>query len=304
YTSSSIANDAEFSVGNAPLPLIVADGRAPGETLIPTNTTIFEFSPWELGSFDQSLSGFVPLEFSGSNFSAGQLPQNESCVRGFDNAGFVMGTSSSLFNQFLLQLDRAPQAIPDFLVSAVGSLLTGLGEDNNDIADWTPNPFYGYNPSANRGANSRRLTLVDGGEDLQNIPYHPLIQNQRNVDVIFSTDSSADTTSSWPDGASIVATYQRSLDPIANGTSFPAVPDNKTFINLGLQDRPTFFGCDSSNYTEPVPLVLYIPNHPYSYMSNLSTFALSVNISERNAVTNNGYNVVTMGNGTRDPEWP
>ncbi|KAI4123093.1 MAG: hypothetical protein LQ347_006280 [Umbilicaria vellea] len=304
YTWSSIALLEEFSNGSIPMPLLVSDARAPGETLISANTTVFEFSPWELGTFDPTTFGFVPLQYLGSKFSGGVLPNNEKCVRGFDNAGFIMGTSSSLFNQFILQINST--SIPSVLKDALSKALSGIGQDNNDIAEYSPNPFYGYHNSTSLNYNSTALTLVDGGEDLQNIPLHPLIQPTRHVDVIFAVDSSADTDYHWPNGTSLVATYQRSLDTtgIQNGTAFPHVPDQNTFVNLGLNTRPTFFGCNASNMTGPSPLIVYIPNSPYVYLSNVSTFDLSYNNSQRNAIVENGYDVATMANGTVDAQWP
>lgn len=305
YTWSSIAKEQSFATGDTPLPLLVADGRAPGETVISANSTVFEFSPWEFGTFDPTIFGFAPLEFLGSNFSGGALPSGRQCVRGFDNAGYVMGTSSSLFNAFLLSANSSSiPNIPDIAKKFVTKILQTLNQTNNDIADYSPNPFYGYHNATNLGSQSERLTLVDGGEDLQNIPLHPLIQPTRLVDVIFAVDSSADTNSSWPNGASLVATYERSRNKISNGTSFPAVPDINTFINLGLNARPTFFGCNSSNTTGPTPLVVYIPNSPYVYLSNVSTFDPTYNNSERDAIVANGYAVATLGNGTVDSQWP
>lgn len=284
------------------MPVVVADGRAPGELLIPGNTTIYEFNPWELGTFDPTTYGFAPLEFLGSNFSSGILPDDQQCVRGYDNAGFVMGTSSSLFNQFLLQVNQT--SIPDLAKRFINNILTNIGQDNNDIADYSPNPFYHYHNSTSHNAQSKRLTLVDGGEDLENIPLHPLIQPVREVDVIFAIDSSADTDNYWPNGTSLVATYQRSLDDISNGTSFPAVPDQNSFVNLGLNTHPTFFGCDSSNTTSTTPLIVYLPNHPYVYHSNVSTFDPSYTTTERDNIILNGYAVATMGNATKDSTWP
>jgi lysophospholipase len=192
YTFSSISEDTDFSNGNAPMPIIVADERAPGEQLISATATNLEFNPYEMGSFDPSLYGFVPLKYIGSRFEAGQLPQNETCIAGFDNAGFVMGTSSSLFNQFILNFDGI-SGVPSIVKDAIKGLLQGLSKDDNDIADYTPNPFFHYNNKTNPSAETRRLTLVDGGEDGQNIPLNPLIQPVRAVDVIFAVDSSADT---------------------------------------------------------------------------------------------------------------
>lgn len=150
----------------------------------------------------------------------------------------------------------------------------------------------------------------------------------------------------WPNGTALVATYARSLLPIANGTAFPAVPDVNTFVNLGLNGRPVFFGCDAGNTSAsasgsappaPQPLIVYIPNAPYSYMSNVSTFQMDYADSERTGIIENGYNVgtyfcsfsfcclyplaekpgnadngadvtfllpATMGNGTANSQWP
>ncbi|KAK2597406.1 Lysophospholipase 1 [Conoideocrella luteorostrata] len=309
FTFSSIANDPTFSSGKSPLPFIVADGRAPGQKIIASNSTIYEFSPWEFGSFDPSLQGFVPLQYVGSNFTNGSVAENEKCIIGFDNAGFVMGTSSSLFNQIVLYLkdgnsNYVPDDVPKFIVDALTSFLNTLGDKSNDIADWTPNPFKGWNTARNPSANETRLTLVDGGEDLQNVPYHPHLLHARNVDVVFSLDSSADTDSSWPDGASAIASYERSLQSsVSNGTGFPAVPGKDTFLNLGLNTKPVFFGCDSSNLSSPSPLIVYIPNYPYIYHSNISTFQMSTTPGERDAIIQNGYAVATQLNSTRDPDW-
>ena len=286
------------------MPILVADGRNPGEKFIGGNATVFEFNPFEFGTFDPTIFGFIPTEFLGSRFVAGELPDNETCVRGFDNAGFIMGTSSSLFNQFALQLDTVD--LPSFLEDAIQRILDSVGDENNDIAEYEPNPFYFWANESSPFADHTSLTLVDGGEDLQNIPLHPLIQPERHVDVIFAIDSSADTEKNWPNGTAMVATYERSLNStgIANGTAFPAVPDTTTFVNLGLNNRPTFFGCDSSNMTGPSPLIVYLPNSPYVAWSNVSTFTMSYPEEERNAIIQNGYEVVTMGNATRDENWP
>jgi lysophospholipase len=308
YTFSSIANNDDFSNGRYPLPFLVAIGRKPEEEVIALNSTVYEFSPWELGTSDPGVQGYVPLRWAGSNFSNGEIASNGECVRGFDNTGFVMGTSSSLFNAFILYLnddssDYVPDAVPDFVISGITSILESLGDANNDIADWTPNPFKGWNSDTNYNAEEDRLTLVDGGEDLQNIPYHPLIRNEREVDVVFSFDNSADTENNWPDGASIIATYERSLENISEGTSFPAVPGKDSFMNLELNTKPVFFGCDASNTSEPSPLIVYIPNYPYVFNSNVSTFTMTYSDDERDAMIQNGWSVATMGNNTRDANW-
>lgn len=332
YTFSSIAQQDWFTSGSSPLPLIVADSRSPGQTVVSSNSTIFTFSPWELGSDDPTTYGFAPLQYAGTNFTGGS-PRTDQCVVGFDSASYVMGTSSSLFNAILTTLQgvNSSSAVASAFKDALTSILSDIGNDNEDIADWV-NPFFGYENGTNVNSAVETLTLVDGGEDGQNIPLHPLIQPNRHVDVIFAVDSSADTTDSipangsapgWPQGISIVDTYERSLSDIANGTAFPAIPDVNTFFNLGLNNRPTFFGCNASNITGQAPLVVYLPSKwklstlpilpkkltstadaPYVYNGNTSTFQMSYNDTERDAIILNAYNGATQGNSSLDAEWP
>lgn len=305
YTFSSIAEMDSFMNGDTPMPMLVADGRNPGEILISLNTTVYEFNPFEMGSWDPTTYAFAPLRYLGSHFENGVIPSQYPCVRGFDNSGYIMGTSSSLFNQFLIQLLGA-NTNSSIINNYVIPLLSSIGRENNDIAQYQPNPFYHYNNATNLGYDNKDLSLVDGGEDLQNIPLNPLIQPFRHVDVIFAVDSSADTEFFWPNGTALVATYERSLNQtINNRTAFPAVPDQNTFVNLGLNTRPTFFGCDPSNMTGTAlaPLVVYIPNAPYVAFSNVSTFDPAYNDTERNAIIRNGYDVATMGNFSLDAEW-
>ncbi|KAJ5389652.1 Lysophospholipase [Penicillium cataractarum] len=303
YTWSSIGETQDFIDGNYPLPLVVADGRNPGESVVGSNSTVYEFNPWEFGTWDPTIYGFVPLKYLGSRFVGGSLPSNETCVNGFDSAGFIIGTSSTLFNQFLLQINTT--SLPTWVKNIFTDILEKLDKADDDIAAYDPNPFYHYNNDSSPYAAQTELDVVDGGEDLQNVPLHPLIQPERHVDVIFAVDSSADTTYSWPNGTALVATYERSLNStgIGNGTAFPAIPDQNTFVNLGLNTRPTFFGCNSSNLTGPAPLVVYVPNYPYSAMSNVSTFTLSYNDTQRDDIILNGYEVATMANSTRDGNW-
>lgn len=300
YTWSSIADDENFQAATQPMPIIVADGRRPNTTTVSLNSTVYEFNPWELGSFDPTVFGFVPLQYLGSNFTNGQLTTDGKCVSGFDQYGYVMGTSSSLFNQ-LIQQNLSSSGMPDTLVTILQDILQSLGNNNDDIAAYDPNPFLGYNAATNENAAQSSLTLVDGGEDLQNIPLHPLIQPERDVDIIFAVDSSADTTYAWPNGTALRATWERTFGSISNGTQFPAVPDAETFINLGLNRRPTFFGCDEGNFTAGAvvpPLIVYVPNTPYTAWSNATTLTMSYTDSKRNNIIENGLNVATMGNGT------
>ncbi|KAJ9662314.1 Lysophospholipase 1 [Neophaeococcomyces mojaviensis] len=315
-TWSSIADTEAFRNADHPFPISIADGRAPGQKILSLNSSVYEFNPFEFGTWDPTSYGFIPTRYLGTNMTNGQVNDNTQCVVGFDNAGYVMGTSSSLFNNLILQLNDSTLDIPSTLRAAIGAVLADLGQDDNDIADYRPNPFYGWNPTNNNyGVNSDSLTLVDGGLDNQNVPFHPLIQPNRHVDVIFANDNSADTSTNWPNGSSLVQTYQRSLGEISNGTAFPSIPDTNTFINLGLNTRPTFFGCNASNITvhtgsgqtgADVPLIVYIPNYPYVTYSNEPTVTLTTNDTYRDVMIANGHDVATMANGTISgyQNWP
>ncbi|KJZ72775.1 hypothetical protein HIM_07850 [Hirsutella minnesotensis 3608] len=301
YTFSSIADDVEFSNGKAPMPIVVALERPPEELYLSDNATVFEFNPWEMGSYDVGAAAFAPLKYVGSKFVNGVVERGNNCVVGFDNAGFVMGTSSSLFNAAFLHIDKAT-GVPEFLLRAINETLEQFGEENRDIAAWA-NPFYKYNIHRNKNANSTILGLVDGGEDFQNIPFHPLTLPERHVDTIFAVDSSADTLSRWPNGTALVATYHRSKSGNSKRNSaFPIIPDQNTFINLGMNKRPAFFGCSDNNVSSP--LIVYLPNAPYTFFTNTTTMTLQYTDSDRDQIVRNGYEVVTMGNGTLDPDWP
>ena len=154
--------------------------------------------------------------------SNGAVTDRSRCVTGLDNIGYVYGTSSTLFNAILLEYDSYVN-IPAILENFVSDIANRVGRSNVDISNLV-NPFYGYNPNSNKmnpWQDAETLSLVDGGEDNENIPLHPLIQPFRAVDVIFAIDSSADTEFNWPNGTSLVATYERSLNvTIANHSKY------------------------------------------------------------------------------------
>ena len=51
-----------------------------------------------MGSWDPSLSAMVNLTYVGTHLLNGKPNNDTACVTGFDEVGFVIGTSSSLFN--------------------------------------------------------------------------------------------------------------------------------------------------------------------------------------------------------------
>ncbi|CCH41095.1 lysophospholipase [Wickerhamomyces ciferrii] len=303
-TFSTLRDVEVFQNGEMPLPISVATGRTPTSKIINLNSTVFEFTPFELGSWDPSLYAFTDLKYVGSNVDNGD-PESDTCIAGFDNAGFVMGTSSSLFNQFLLKLNTT--GITGVVHDLIEDFLHNLSEDFDDIAIYGPNPFYNTPYATVKTiVDDENLYLCDGGEDNQNVPLAPLLQPERDVDVIFAFDNSADTDDSFPDGASLVATYERQFASQGNGTAFPYVPGQSTFLAHNLTTKPTFFGCDASNLTDLAyipPLVVYIANEPFTFWSNTSTFKMEYEDDEKLGMIKNGYEVSSRYNMTIDEDW-
>ncbi|KAF8314068.1 hypothetical protein DL93DRAFT_2080560 [Clavulina sp. PMI_390] len=293
-TFSSIQNLTSFSQHDAPFPIIIAESRINDESTIPTNTSIFEFTPFEFGSWNPSLQAFIPMEFLGTGAVNGVANGTNGCVTGFDNAGFVMGTSATLFNELIVQFLNSSSVFKSVLGELLGDV---LGE--NDLST-IPNPFTGLNPSTFADSNNAELQLVDGGEDKETLPLWPLIHPERNVDVILGIDANSNTDFGWPDGSSIVATGERMKDPgFASLGSFPTVPaDAATFLNFGLNARPTFFGCNDSVST---PLVVYLPNAPYTSYTNFSTFQFSYTPQELDAYLTNAFHEAADNLTSIDP---
>lgn len=327
-TWSMIQEQELFTNYQMPYPIVVADGRTPNQNVINMESTIFEFTPHEMGSWDPSVYQFADLKYVGTDTTDG-VP-NGDCYSGFDNAGFIVGTSSSLFNAVAALL------VPSWVDGIVETLLTKFAYDvtafPEDFSLYKPNPFQGSVVGDSQSiSSSDTLYLVDGGEDGQNVPLAPLIQPQRGLDIIFAYDNSRDTSTGWPDGASLVSTFERQFSHQGNGTFFPYVPDINSFRNLNLTARPAFFGCSAKNLTGlvpnkvkreqslnatqalisdhdlpteyDIPLIVYTANRPFSYYSNTSTAKLKYDDDEKVGMIQNGFETASRNNRTLDAEW-
>ena len=95
-----------FQSREFPLPIIGAAARTPVTSNVSQgalthgalNSTQFEFTPWEFGSYDPDLSAFVDIKFLGTELIKGDPANASACVTEFDQAAFILGTSSSLFH--------------------------------------------------------------------------------------------------------------------------------------------------------------------------------------------------------------
>ena len=66
--------------------------------LRPALTVRVQITPYEMGSFDPSLSAMANMQFLGTHLVGGAPGNASACVTGFNQASFMIGTVSSLFN--------------------------------------------------------------------------------------------------------------------------------------------------------------------------------------------------------------
>lgn len=302
---SDIRNYDVFKNHQMPFPLVAALGRKPGTYVYNMNSTIVEFNPFEMGSFDPSVNSFADLKYIGTKVNNGKPV--DSCINGYDNSAFIIGTSSSLFNEFLetLVCDSCT-GVPSLLKPILKFFLNLLRVKYEDVAEYNPNPFYNseFSGSTNLSSNDT-LYLFDGGLGGEIIPLSPLIVKARKLDAVFAFDSS----SGWPDGSALVNAYERQFSDQGKENIFPYVPDQENFLRQNLTARPTFFGCDAKNLTALEkdgvipPVVLYFANRPFDFLTNTSTFKLEYSDSEKKSMIKNGFDVVSRLNMTLDSEW-
>jgi lysophospholipase len=84
-----------------PFPMIVANARPSNSNetgILDLKATVYEITPLELASYDPGLSAGMNMTYVGTHLKNGRPDTGTSCVVGFDQVGFVMGTSASLFN--------------------------------------------------------------------------------------------------------------------------------------------------------------------------------------------------------------
>ena len=85
---SSITGFSNFTAHNVPFPIITALNveTATGVCTPPNNTVIYEFSPYEFGSFDSGINAFTQTKYLGTFLSNGS-PINKTCETNYDNLG-------------------------------------------------------------------------------------------------------------------------------------------------------------------------------------------------------------------------
>ena len=284
---ASITSLSNFTSHNVPFPIITALNveTSTGVCLPPNNTVIYEFSPYEFGSFDSGVNAFTQTKYLGSILSDGAPVTPGHCETNYDNLGFILGTSSDIFNELCTT----------FPADATG-ILANFSAIINEVHALTfmdeyavyPNPFYNY-PHSSLVSGQKNLTLVDGGESNQNNPLFPLLQPSRNINVIIVNDNSADTSANFPDGSELYQTYMQAQ--LAGLTKMPTIPPPSVFLANGYNIRPTFFGCNDNTKVT----IIYLPNHNYTFPSGESTEKVQYAPSETEGMISNGQQVATFG---------
>lgn len=282
---------SNFVANNVPYPIITMTTSFPdrGQCSPAIDGPIFEFHPYEYGSWDSGISAFANTKYMGTDMTNGRPTDSSECTQRYDNIGYVFGTSSDIFPAAcgLLQPDNT---------SLPGVLTDILPHDPalDDVFGVYPNPFYKY-PRSSLVQNDAQLTLADGGLAGQNVPIWPFIQNAKRVDVLIANDNSADTDDNFPNGTEIRQTY---LNAQAAGLSrMPFIPDVATFVSQGLNKRATFFGCGQAGTV----FIVYLPNVNYTYPSNQPTSKVQYTKAETDAMIANG---VQIGTQNDDAAWP
>ncbi|KAG8781999.1 Lysophospholipase 1 [Serendipita sp. 397] len=140
---SDLQKIPRFTQKQMPFPLIVVNARpplfedAPPGTNLPLESTVYEVTPFEFGSYDPHLAAFVDVKYLGTELNELKPKSSDSCVTNFDQADFVAGSSSSLFFALLYDSRRKLNGIEakaaDFLFKALNNLLKGISTRADDV---------------------------------------------------------------------------------------------------------------------------------------------------------------------------
>ncbi|GAB7348752.1 hypothetical protein MBLNU459_g7484t1 [Dothideomycetes sp. NU459] len=290
---STVTSYSNFTSYAVPYPIITARGvdAQDGQCIPAVNALQYEFGPYEMGSWDSGVKAFTQTKYLGSSLSNGASTTGY-CTVDYDNLGYILGTSSTLFNEAcsIIPAINSTTVLSETLEAIVARDHTPI---ERDLFAVYPNPFHKYTGSPSV-SNQTELDLVDGGEAGQNNPIWPLIQPSRNLSVIIVDDNSADTTDNFPNGTEILTTYQQAQ--AAGLTRMPYIPSVSTFVSEGLNKRATFFGCNEPNAIT----IVWLPNVNYTYASNTPTLQLQYSKAETDGIIANGINVADQ-NG--DSQW-
>lgn len=241
-TYSSIVNLSNFINHQQPLPILQMLTIDPGveeyyKVPVPNfnNATFYELTPFEFGSWNDPFKSFTPTEWLGTDLSNGSLVNKSSCVRGFDRASLMMGSSGGAFGfwyiEFLSNGTLAPFAKRGFLETSQNglhrlskrvttlpaNLIYGIVDAFKKYLNATipemmyarwPNPFHGLPSSSPTISDLKTLTVGDGSLSGQAIPLWNQIQPLRSPSfIIIWDDNEEQGPYSWNNGTNLYNTY-------------------------------------------------------------------------------------------------
>lgn len=334
-TFSSVLKQPSFKSYQQPFPILSSVQTIPkSKTAVDSHS--IEITPFEFGSWDPYINGFVTTKYLGTDFHGGK-PTSKACRLNYDDVGFLTATSSSLFNKIFVYvyenlINFQTQSETETAIHTILKVF-GLSPSHNntlfpqqhpDFAIISPSPFYKYKGSGCEVAESRHLYLADGGDDGQNIGFQPFLQPERSIDIILAYDMSSDLYN-FPNGSSLEQSSVRyhntnllvpyfQIHRQFKQAVFPRIPSP---VESDVFNSPIFLGCDlvydypmlsnittfseDANKPEPPvfpPVIVYTTNKAISYPSNTSTFKLSYTKQEIEGMMQNGYNLATSSNST------
>lgn len=136
----------------------------------PTSAIIYEFHPYEYGSWDRGVSAFGLTKYMSSDLTNGKPTQPGVCTVKYDNIGYIFGTSSDVFFAICSVIEPANKTASDGLANMLEGLVDQVSEPVfTDLFGIYVNPFYRYSRSSAVQKN-KLLTMVDGGATGQNNP--------------------------------------------------------------------------------------------------------------------------------------
>lgn len=311
-TLSGLASKSAFVNHKAPYPIITSlnTNLNDGSCSPFANASVWEFTPFETGSWAERINAFTPSKYLGTTVSNGKAT---TCKNGFDNLGFVLGTSSMLFNNIAAATSigetvdtfcsaAAGMDVDTDLGKAITALLTlfpNLTADLENAVDafyaLYPNPFYQLS-SAAEVSSQPTLRMVDGGESGQTSPIFPHLLPERNVSLVIVNDNNGDAADlpSYPNGTAIYSSYVQAK--AAGLTRMPLVPAPIDFLANYTSGAPIFFGCNDAS----VVTLIWVPNVEITYPSGINTITLQTSKSETEAMIANGK---AIGSRSDSKEW-
>lgn len=289
-TMADLTSLSNFTSFNVPFPIMTSSKitYSTGECEPTQNEGIYEFNPYEFGSWSDDISAFVQTEYLGSSLSAGVPTNSSACTTGYDQIDWVLGTSSDLLQEYICNASLGV-SVSNYFPSSIIAVVDNYNPTDETGYSLVPNPFKKFNSTTATTASSvydqDLLYMVDGGEPSRNLPLLPLLEPSRNISVILANDNSNDVDA-YPDGAAMVAAWEATQTGRLAGR-FPQVPAVGNFST----SRAQFFGCDD----EYAVTVVYLPNSDWTYASNTSTLQLTYTASQTEGMIQNGNQVATQG---------